>query len=228
MSEDAGKEVQPNAVLPANIDFNKLVQGMEKLDTLLKLAEERDGYKQDLFKTKEKMTQPLSEAEEARKEAEALRQKVKELEENSNITVNQYKTQYEELTKTTHIRDALNKADAYAELLEPHLKSRVKIVEHEGVQKVVVTDAAGNIVKNGDSFASINDLIEEYKNNPSYSVAFKSNKVTGTGITQGSSNAGNAGTSNNPWITGNRTEQNMMLKKDPALAEKLKIQSQKR
>jgi len=208
--------------------INQLTSGLEKLNAMLKLADENENVKKDLVNTKAKMREPLSEVEKTRAELEETRRLLEQERAAKDTTVNQYRNQYEELTKTTHIREALNKNNAYTELLEPHLKSRVKIVEHEGVQKVVVTDSLGNIVKraNGE-LAEVSDLVEEFKQNAAYSVAFKSNKTTGSGLTGGSFSNNSVVNENNPFVTGNRTQQNELIRKDPALAEKLKAQAKK-
>lgn len=206
---------------------------LEKLNKLEKVNEEKDHYKNDLLKTKEKLralesNDNTSELTKLQERLNAAEQEKAQLSNDRDTTVKSYKKQLEELTLKTHIKDVLTKHNGIPEFLEHHLLSKVKIVEDNGVQNVVVVDKSGNVVKQDNGApASVETLVETYKKDPTFALAFKSNKVSGSGVTTGVFNEG-ASDQDNPWLPGqfNRTKQNLMLKSNPQLAEKLRKQAQ--
>jgi hypothetical protein len=68
---------------------------------------------------------------------------------------------------------ALAAAEASPELLMPHVKAKVKVIEENGEFLVRVVDAAGNPRVDGKGeFLSITELVSEMRQNPIYAPCF--------------------------------------------------------
>lgn len=80
---------------------------------------------------------------------------------------------------------AIAAAKGSSELLLPHVKSRVKVIEEGGEFAVRVVDAAGNPRVNGSGeFLSINDLVSEMRQNEVFAPAFMAPSASGGGAQQ--------------------------------------------
>lgn len=217
----------------SELDLDKLSQlvskleKLERLPELLKLAEERDGYKTDLFKYKERLKE--LEGGDKATEVDSLKRKINELESGTNSqlsekdqALNQYKKKLEEMTIRSHVKDSLIKNNGIPELLERHLMDRTSIVEENGVQKIVVKDKQGNLLTVNGQPATVDDLVNEFKSDAIYSRAFNSNKTSGAGLTNATGIEGDINDAENPWVTINLQKQSEIYLKDKTLAEKLK------
>ena len=101
----------------------------------------------------------------------------------------QVKTQVTQEKINTQVANAIKEARGVYELLEPHIKSRVKY-ENENL---VILDNSGNpMYKNGEP-AKLSDLVEEMRTNPIYGRAFEA--------TASGSGARNSATKVNSLIT---------------------------
>lgn len=98
------------------------------------------------------------------------------------------------------------------DLISKFVMDRLKIEEGE----VKVLDASGGL-----TISTLEDLENEFKNDPKFSALLKGNGSSGGGAA-GSNNGG--GAANNPWKkdTFNLTEQGAITNKDPSLAAQLK------
>lgn len=80
---------------------------------------------------------------------------------------------------------AIAAAKGSAELLLPHVKSRVKVIEENGEFTVRVVDVTGNPRVNGKGeFLSINDLVGEMRQNEVFAPAFMAPSASGGGAQQ--------------------------------------------
>lgn len=210
--------------------LKKLLEKVEKLEAK---DDEKENYKQDLLKTKEKLrkfesTDTTSELETLKSSLAAYEQEKKKLEQDKELTVKTYKQKLEEMTIQTHVKDAIAKNNGNPKFLEHHLMRRTTIVEDNGVQKVVVLDKNGNIVKNENGFATVEDLVNEFKQDQDFALAFKSNKTSGSGFTPNVLDGeGGYDAANNPFSKSsfNLTKQMELAKTNPALAKKLEAQA---
>jgi hypothetical protein len=77
---------------------------------------------------------------------------------------------------------ALAAAKGNAELLLPHVKARVKVIEENGEFAVRVVDAGGNPRVNGKGeFLSMTDLVDEMRQSDVYAPAFLAPAASGGG-----------------------------------------------
>lgn len=77
---------------------------------------------------------------------------------------------------------ALAEAKGNVELLMPHVKRQVRVVEENGVYQVRVVDNAGNPRVNANGqYLTIKDLIGEMRGQETYQAAFKAEPVSGGG-----------------------------------------------
>lgn len=108
------------------------------------------------------------------------------------------------------------------QLLLPHVKSAVKVVEDNGEYTVQVVDGAGTprINNKGESL-SIKELVEEMRQSEIFGRAFEPTGITGSGASGARNNAG--APVKNPWKkeTFNLTEQGRIFKENPELAARL-------
>ena len=85
---------------------------------------------------------------------------------------------------------AIAAADGSAELLLPHVKSRVKVIEENGEFAVRVVDAAGNPRVNGKGeFLSMSDLVGEMRQSEIFAPCFKAPNASGGGAQHSNSSA---------------------------------------
>lgn len=102
------------------------------------------------------------------------------------------------LTKSLHGRlvdadatAAIAAAKGVPELLLPHVRMAVKVIEEDGEFKVRVVDAAGNPRVNGKGeFLSIADLVGEMRQSDVYGRAFEASGTTGGGASGGNAGGG--------------------------------------
>jgi hypothetical protein len=99
---------------------------------------------------------------------------------------------------------ALAAAKGNAELLLPHVKARVKVIEENGEFAVRVVDAGGNPRVNGKGeFLSMTDLVDEMRQSDVYAPAFLAPAASGGGARP---NAGAPGGSQKGRIDGTAEE----------------------
>ncbi|MDE2399285.1 MAG: hypothetical protein KGM91_27905 [Burkholderiales bacterium] len=86
---------------------------------------------------------------------------------------------------------AIASAKGNAELLLPHVKSRVKVIEDNGEFTVRVVDAAGNPRVNAKGeFLSMTDLVGEMRSHDTFAAAFAAPNASGGGARQSGGSAG--------------------------------------
>ena len=107
----------------------------------------------------------------------------------------------------------ISEFDGVPQLLLPHIKQKVKVVEEGGKYQVQVVDEDGSprINANGD-YLSIKELVSEMRSDPVFGMAFKAPKVSGNGTSTdatGKPRKNSAQTLNKPkaqWTEKERTE----------------------
>ncbi|MDR1648770.1 MAG: hypothetical protein LBR71_00790 [Synergistaceae bacterium] len=114
------------------------------------------------------------------------------------------------------------------QLLLPHVKTAVKVVEADGRYTVQVVDAAGTprVNAKGD-LLSIKELVEEMRQSDVFGGrAFESTGTSGGGA--GGGKPGGSTRMKNPWKkeTLNLTEQGRIFKENPKLAEQLRQEAE--
>ena len=117
---------------------------------------------------------------------------------------------------------AIREAKGDAELLAPHLTSRIQGTLENGKVVIKVLDANGQPLTTADmKEASIADLVSEYKK--SFPRAFDAETKTGSGS---QASTGVQGVTN-PFLaaTKNYSEQNRLARENPALAKTLALQA---
>jgi len=132
----------------------------------------------------------------------------------------------EYVRKTEAIR-AISKVDGIAELLEPHVLSRLRTeLKEDGTAEVVVVDAKGEprIGEKGEMM-TVDQLLAEMKENDVFAPAFRGSRASGGGAT--GSGAGGRAAGKNPWSKNslNLTEQARILRENPAQAARLKAEA---
>lgn len=113
----------------------------------------------------------------------------------------------------------IREAKGTPELLEPHLKNRIKAELKDGkVQITVLTPSGMPMLKDDGKEATIADLIAELKASPIYQRAFEAPSVSGAG-----SRPSQTPGANNPWApnTFNITQQMQLFRQDPAAARRM-------
>lgn len=125
---------------------------------------------------------------------------------------------------SSRVSDAIRKADGVPELLSDRLGARVQgRLGDDGSIELTVLNANGSpmLLSDGKS-ASLTDLVNEFRNDPVFGVAFKVNPKSGTG---GKTATGGAKTAGNPFDRSspsrNVTEQMKLKKADPIRARQL-------
>jgi hypothetical protein len=90
---------------------------------------------------------------------------------------------------------ALAAAKGSPDLLLPHVKTRVKVVEENGEYAVRIVDAAGNPRVNGKGeFLSMSDLVGEMRQSEVFAPAFLAPGASGGGARQTSAGGGGSST----------------------------------
>jgi len=87
---------------------------------------------------------------------------------------------------------ALNELEGNVQLLLPHVKNHVKMVEEDGTFVARVVDDQGNPRVNGEgNFLTVKELVSEMRDQDTYAGAFKVGAKSGTGTPPGGSGEGN-------------------------------------
>jgi len=133
------------------------------------------------------------------------------------------KAQLENVLVTNEIMGAIGRAKGNSDLLMPHVRTQVKLIEENGEQVARVIDKAGNARISGaeGDFMNIEQLLGELKESETFAPCFEGSRATGSGA--GGSGSGGAG-GDNPFSkdTLNLTEQARLKRVDPVAAERLK------
>jgi len=141
---------------------------------------------------------------------------------------NMQKSLYEHVAETAIVKE-LSDAKGKIAILRPHILPSVKIMQEGTVYVPRVIDAQGDIRLNKETGVpmTIKDLVSEFREHPDFQGEgiFEKTKLPG-----GSNSIGNVTTkqsTDNPWAKDsfNLTKQGEIIKKDPALAAKLKAGS---
>lgn len=121
------------------------------------------------------------------------------------------------------IMSAIGHAKGNADLLMPHIRKHVKLIDEDGEHIARVIDKSGNprITGAKGDFMSIENLLDEYKESDTFAPCFEGSRATGGGAGGGS---GSGGTKNNPFAKDslNLTEQARLKREDPDKAERLR------
>lgn len=118
------------------------------------------------------------------------------------------------------INAEIREAKGVPELLESHVRSRVRSEMVDGKLKITVLNASGGpMLKDDGKEASVKDLISELRTNAIYQRAFEAPTAGGTG---GKESSG-ASVAANPWnpVTKNVTEQMKLYHQDKAAAQRM-------
>lgn len=127
-------------------------------------------FKVDLDKIKEDFARKLAAAEEGHKEAQS-----------------KMRGSLEKYLRDNTARQALAEHKASADLLMPHIRDRVKVVEDGDDYAVRVVDSGGNIRYDGADPMGIEALVVEMKGQDTFKSAFPSESKGGSGQPPGSS-----------------------------------------
>lgn len=117
------------------------------------------------------------------------------------------------------LNSAIREAKGVPELLEPHLRNRIKAELVGGKVQITVLNAAGAPMLNDNGKeATMADLMAEFKGNAIYGRAFEAPQASGSG-----GRASESTTTANPFAkaTHNVTEQSRLYRQDKALAIRL-------
>lgn len=120
---------------------------------------------------------------------------------------------------------AIREAKGSSELLAPHINGRIKSELVEGQVKITVLSPNGvPMLRDDGKEATVNDLINEFKNSTTYSRAFEAVNVSGTGA----KDAKPALTGSvNPWLPASKniTQQMQLARSNPELAKSMAAQA---
>jgi hypothetical protein len=110
---------------------------------------------------------------------------------------------------------AIREAKGVPELLEPHLRGRIKAEMVDGKLKMSILTVNGMPMMVGDKDATLSDLLGEFKSNATFGRAFEAPAAGGAG-----GKASGTTTPGNPWApaTRNVTEQMRLYRTDKAAA----------
>jgi hypothetical protein len=128
--------------------------------------------------------------------------------------------QRELVAKTSSVvSKAIREAEGVSDLLEPHVRARIKsTLDADGKVTLTVLAADGTeMLADGVKPATVSDLLAELKANPTFAPAFTAKTISGTGAKP---NAGPQGIAN-PWMvpTLNITKQMELVRSNPTLAK---------
>jgi hypothetical protein len=241
----------PTVEAPGEPAYTQSKEPVELKNTLTKVRNEKKElekqlkqYKSvdlDYYKQLEQELSGIKESEKLRqeKEAEEIARKNGEWETQKKSLIDTYQVQLNEKEERLgkmnasiqkHLLDAeitktILSADGNLDILKPHVLQHLSVVDEDGDFVVRVKDKDGNVRINNDGEPmSTIELLEEFKAMPAFQGEgiFKKPKKAG-----GSSSTGNkvaTQTMSNPFSKDNPnyTEQALLLKKDPALAVRLK------
>jgi hypothetical protein len=116
---------------------------------------------------------------------------------------------------------AIREAKGSAELLTPHIQSRIRSEFVDGQVKLTVLGANGvPMLRDDGKEATVKDLIEEFRGSSAYARAFDPNGTTGTGARDAKPTLNGV---TNPWLSTskNLTQQMQIVRENPALAKSL-------
>jgi hypothetical protein len=119
---------------------------------------------------------------------------------------------------------AIREAKGDADLLAPHLTSRIQASLENGKVVIKVMDTNGQPMTTSDmKEATVADLVAEYRK--SFPRAFDAETKTGSGAKTSGEHSGIA----NPWLDATRslTQQNQLARDNPTLAKALALQAGK-
>jgi len=119
---------------------------------------------------------------------------------------------------SSKLNKEIRDADGVPELLEPHIKGRIRSELVDGKVRITVLSTTGAPMLNTDGKdAGLGDLIAELKASAIFKRAFNAPAISGSGTRQ----SGVAGQSN-PWnpATRNITQQMSLYRTDPASAKR--------
>jgi len=156
----------------------------EEISELLKAQEDLQRQKDDLAiqdALKKGEYQKVLEGETKKREQMAAKHQA-DLEA-SNRQAQGYKTALEQHLIDAQATAAIAEAKGVPQLLLPHVKGRVKVLEQDGKFSVQVLDAAGNpmVADAAGTPATFKHLIESFKADPVFGRAFEGNNASGGG-----------------------------------------------
>lgn len=130
--------------------------------------------------------------------------------------------QLEDVLVTNEIMGAISTAKGNSDLLMPHVRKHVKLIDEDGKKVARVLDKAGNprIAGADGDFMSITGLLDELKATDVFAPCFEGSRATGSGA---GGSGGSGGADDNPFSkdTLNLTEQARLRKEDPQAAARL-------
>lgn len=207
------------------VEKNKELLG--KYSTLNKQIEELGGF--ESIKT---LAQQAREAQLAKQEAlaksgdlDAIRKQAAEALTAKDTELSTLKQSVIAEKVQNAVAKAIREAKGDADLLAPHLTSRIQGSLENGKVVIKVLDANGQPLTTADmKEASIGDLVAEYKK--SFPRAFDADTKTGSGAKNVGDNSGGIA---NPWLDATRSysQQNQLARDNPTLAKALALQAGK-
>lgn len=189
--------------------FEALGKTPEEISELLKKLEEEEEKKAEKSGEWDKLKAQLNE-----QHAKALAEKDKVIE--------TLRSRLERELVDAKAVEAISEKKGVAQLLLPHVRANVRVVENDAgelVVRVVGADAEPRLNSKGD-YMTIAELVEEMSKSDVFGRAFEASGISGSN-NKGGGGSNYAGV--NPWKkeTLNLMEQANILKASPALAEKL-------
>lgn len=225
IAQTAEQHVQPLKAKNQEL-LGKMKQLKEKVSAI---PEDFDPEKWNELKAlldkKNKGQQEPGEEERIKQLREQLEQQYQEKLTEVEQQAKTYKSALEQRLLDGAAVEALSKAKGNVDLLLPHVKSHLRVVEEDGKFHVVVVDDAGEIrysldPKRAGQPMSVGELVAEMKAKDAYAPAFEFDNAGG-----GASGSGRSGMRGikNPWKkeTLNYTEQARIRREDPDLARQL-------
>jgi hypothetical protein len=176
------------------------------------------------------LAQQASEAEQKIKDAQAASTDVNAVREalgkevsSRDEKINKLLSEKKDAKVRSTVKRALTEAKGDADLLMPHITSRIKSeLNDAGDVVITVLDEKGGPMLVGSEAkpASVKDLLETMKKNTSFAKAFAASGISGSGA----NGAPNITGVTNPWLpqTFNLTKQGQVARENPELASALK------
>lgn len=131
---------------------------------------------------------------------------------------NKLKNTVEQLLRDNKLQEAISKHEGNVKLLAPHMRDRVKVVEKDNRFDVEIVDDKGQpLLDSKGNPATFDDLVNEFKNNEDFKVAFAGPKSSGSG----QFNAVNIGGNAKKFSEMTLTEKTTLKKTNPDLYAKL-------
>jgi enoyl reductase-like protein len=187
------------------------------LDDLHEAKARVKQLEEELNKTKN--SDVIQELERLKQEKEQL------LGEKTNIEQT-YTSKLNQMLINNTVTEALAKNNGSIKVLGAHLTSRLNVAKDDAGNPVVVPiDEKGELLTINNKPGTVDDLVESFKSDPEFAFAFKSNKVSGSGIAPSTGN-GVSAPEYNPFLGNNLTEQSLLKKQDPEKAERLRKEAE--